>query len=96
MTTATATTWPTMAELREEASRRLEMAAQALDEVDVRLSAIVRDEDRPRATAENIAALAVFIELAEMDVEVIKSGISAAQSALHLAACDTWEGSRVR
>jgi hypothetical protein len=83
-------TWPTMAELRDDATSWIEEAARSLDELDVRFSAIVRNEGRPEASAENIAALATFIELAEMDLEVIKTGIGAAQSALHIAAVDSW------
>jgi hypothetical protein len=95
MTTATATTWPTMAELRESASQ-VEKAGHLLDRLDVRLHALVKDGDRPSATLEDVGALAQFIEMCEMDISVMKDGLEAARAALHLASGDVYEANRAR
>src|SRR5687768_2317064 len=96
-TTTAAATWPTQAEL-DPIMRRVEVASDALDDLDVkRLSPLVRDGIvHEQATLENLGALARFIELVEMDLKVMSDGVNAARAALHAGAGETWVDPRAQ
>src|SRR4249920_532626 len=93
-TTTAAATWPTRAGL-DLIARPLEKVSGAFDQLDIRLSLLVVDGNSHRKpTLEELGALARFIELCEMDRDVIESGLDAARKALHVGAGETWEDPR--
>jgi hypothetical protein len=90
MTTATAATWPTAAEL-DAVEARLTEAAHAIDELHLRYywldEEMVGKGDRA-PSLETLGALSCFLEYVDMDLESIQLHLATVRSAFHAGAVE--------